>query len=1223
MRDGQEAALGQTITVILWTDDGNGNLQTQIDQVTTNSSYHFMDLNVAQSYQIQFVLPSGYLFTTQNVGSDDAIDSDVIATGYTGSIAVDGSANIDLGHIDAGLYVGGSGSNGCDVAYANWEYVGFGGTHAPVAGDSTGVRLADDEYTWIKQTVVFDAAVSGIALEGSAATNETASTNNGYNIRLSAPTGSDVTYQRADIGEGAFNLALNGDQMPTSQVEIIIFKDPNIEVDLTQLTFVGAECGSSSSTGGGDDEPSAENTMIEVANSSGVYNYPVGIFGNGFGNQIGAVTILGESAEILTWTDSFIRVRILNQTDGVGSLEVTTSDDEVDNWPFEVYSVDSAFTNSAGTFKNLFTGRVAILENLSSNVACFHVDDNATILASQFLTNYDCTAGYADFDLTNGAATISVDTDETFDANSDYYFQFFADGGWYEYQEFPDSPFAKTYEIQLSEDGNEPWVTVHSEGDNQRGSRLHKVTIPDDGNEYEWVRMRVTAATAGTTFRMLEVRFFEQTGSGDQTDTFALFGDSLTAAAFDNPDTKYGFAGNVKAGRNADNDIIFNVFGLVGASAYVNLVEDANSANDLYDALALDNNQAEMTYWGIGLGSNDAGFSADYGSRLEPAIIDLLALGRVPIIARMPDTAEALYRDGEFWGDIESKREILIAIDQLAAKYKLIPGPDLYTEFRLNIETAAASYYDNGTYQPDGVHHTTEGSRKLVELWSDTIVNIPSLNSPPPPPSNEPVIEVANISGVSGYEIGIFGSGFGHMTQTVTILDAPATILEWTNSFVRVVVPSGVNGLGDLRLTNATGAETTSEFNVYTIDSRWLDQPDTSYLNVSHGKPTTLGNVNSAASICYDVDDNSQLDASTYLTAYTCKDGIAAKFDADAAQGEVATITVDFEAPLLDGEYLFQFFSVASWSAGDGCSDQTGFPVAYTIRVSADNATWSAPLVTETANARGHRSHNLSLSGDIQYIQLAVTDTIGDCRGNDGINDFQMKEVRVYQVVGGNSPTEAIAMYGDSLAVGAFNSHVGATNLNARLDSFPSDIPFAPYGFIGRKAEGLMYDGFGRPDLLADVVAGDAIASNALYWGIALGTNDMNIGDEKAAGFSDPNSQFNQYDVHLRAAIEQLRDADRVPILARFPDTDENAEYGGFGFLAAKKILLNEIDRLNAEYRLIPGPDLYTEFRLNIERENDSWLSDFDGTHLVGEGHSAWIQLWADALSKGFTYRTP
>lgn len=1165
------------------------------------------------------------------------------------------------------------------------------------------MRLADTTaFTWIKQTVTFNSAVSGVALEGVASTNETDVVSNGYNIRLVAPSGTDAIYQKAGVGEGAFSLPLNGDQMPTDQVEIIIFKDPNIEVDLTQLSLTGGSCngtsggndpvaqfavvsnndltveldgsgstddgavvaydwdfGDGSSANGAivnhtysqadtynvqltvtDDEgnthqtaqlitvsgASSGNVVIEIANSSGVEDYPVGIFGSGFGSQAGSVTILGESAEILSWTDSFIRAKILNQGEGVGSLQVTTANNEVASWPFEVYIVDSDFHEIEAEFENLFDGKTAVVENLSSNVACFRVGDNASIPASQFLTDYDCSTGYADFDLSNGAATISVDTGQTLDDENTYYFQFFADGSWYKYSEFPDSPFAKTYEIQVAEDGNGPWVTVHSESNNERGSRLHQVAIPDDGNDYRWVRMNVTASTNNDTFRMLEVRFFGQLDDDDKTDSFALFGDSLTAAAFDNPDATYGFEGMLKSKRGTTNDVVFNVFGLVGASAFVNLVEDANSANDIYDALAFDTNDEEMRYWGIALGTNDASLSADYGSRLEPVIIDLLDAERVPIIARLPDTAEALYRPGEFWGDIDSKREILLAIDQLAAEYKLPPGPDLYTAFRLNIETGASSYFDNGVFTPDGVHHTTDGQRKLVELWSDALATFSSSGSGGsttnnPPPTSGPVIEIANISGVSGYEIGIFGSDFGATQGTVTILNGSASVLEWTDTFVRAVVPSGVDGLGDLRLTRADSADTTSEFHVYTIDSRWLDQPASSYVNVSHGKPTTLTNVDVVASQCYDVDNGSLLDASDYLTDYSCGYGIAAKFKADAAQGQSAEITIDFEQPLADGDYLFQFFSVASWSAGDGCSDQTGFPVAYEVQVSADGATWSS-LVTEQANARGNRSHNLSLSGGIQYVQLEVTDAIGDCFAGDGINDFQMKEVRLYQVVGGNNPTDAIAMYGDSITVAAFNAHVGATNLNSRIDNAPSDIPFAPYGFVGRKAQGLNYDGFGNPDTLADVFAGDAIANSAMYWGIALGTNDMNIGDENSTGFTDPNSQFNQFDVHLRTAIEYLRDADRVPIIARLPDTDESAQYS-MGFLAAKKILLNEIDRLNAEFGLIPGPDLYTEFRLNVERDNDSWLSDFDGTHLAGDGDNAWIQLWADALSKGFSYRSP
>src|SRR5258707_960703 len=71
---------------------------------TTDASglYHFTGLTPGQ-YQVQFVAPAGYLVTTQNVGGDDAVDSD--ASAATGKSQVVTLASGQTNNtIDAGLY---------------------------------------------------------------------------------------------------------------------------------------------------------------------------------------------------------------------------------------------------------------------------------------------------------------------------------------------------------------------------------------------------------------------------------------------------------------------------------------------------------------------------------------------------------------------------------------------------------------------------------------------------------------------------------------------------------------------------------------------------------------------------------------------------------------------------------------------------------------------------------------------------------------------------------------------------------------------------------------------------------------------------------------------------------------------------------------------------------------------------------------------------------------
>lgn len=1313
VRDGSEGDLSDTVTVTLWTDDGSGGIVSQVAQITTSGSYSFPDLDATQAYQVQFGLPNGYAFSPINQTSDD-LDSDAdVFNGYTGSIAVDGSGNFDLAHVDAGMYVPDT-TGTASISGQVWEDTdedGFVDGGEPLATSSKYSVLlfedvdcdgwaTDNPYVTAVGTNPVDATYSFANLNQSCYTLQ---------VFYEGNSGFEMQYETAPqpliSGENEINLDLPAVIVPTGSVSGQVWEDTNqngirdgqegnISSPITVTLWVGnpldyvtqqTTSGAYSFTGldeaqdysvsfhiegltsyqftskdqGGDDtvdsdvyvvngytdpfkpdgssgiDPahvdagvttgggSSGNATIEIANSSGVAGYSIGIFGSGFGSVTGTVTILNTTAQVDEWTDTFIRATVPDVADDTDFIKVTTTSNDVASWDFEVYSIDEAFLGEIKpTFQNLFTGKTTNLSSQPVSSGCFHVETGASVPATEFLTNFNCggEAAWADFDVQSDAVQISVDVGKVLPEGSEYYFQFYSGSDWY----MNSISAAKAYEIQVAEELSGPWISVHSEANNLRNNRLLPITIPTDPNsdkQYRWVRMEVTDTTdddptGGLTFRILAIRLYEAVDSGEKPDTIAIFGDSITANNFKYADTQRGFVGNLKAYRGTANDPVFSVFGLSGASAAGNLADNPNEDKDIYDAFGLDNNREEIRYWGIGLGTNDLGFSTQFYQNVNPVIEDLITTGEVPILARMPDI-----NNGN--GSLQEIREILIQTDQLAADHQLIPGPDFYTEFRLNIENEGGSYFG------DPIHHSPDGALRMLELWAQAFADIPDSSSPPT--GNDPTIEIANISGVSSYEVGIFGSNFGQVTNTVTILDTPAEIVEWTDTFVRVIVPDvPQEGLGELKLTHADGAFVTSEFTVYSIAQEWLDTPQTTYTNISYGKPLTLTGVNVAESECPAIGGGT-LDANEYLTAYECDYGIAAKFKADSSQSLTATITIDFEQPLAAGEYMFQWFSLATWSAGDRCGDTTGYPTDYTIQVSSDGSVWSLPLVDEQGNLRGNRSHELDIPVGTQWLRMQVTNGIDDCYPRypdgtvgDGDKDFQLKEIRLYQVnSGNNSSTDSIAIYGDSITAGAFNTHVGATNLNALVDGFPSNIPFGPYGFVGRKAEGMFYDGFDKPDLLEDVFTGDDIANSAAYWGIALGTNDQNLQDENDQGFSDPNSQFNQYDVHIRAAIEYLRGEGRVPILARFPDTDASSTTGGFGFLAAKKVLLNEIDRLNAEYGLIPGPDLYTEFRLNIERENDSWLSDFDGTHLDGEGHRVWVQMWADALSKGFTYRNP
>jgi LPXTG-site transpeptidase (sortase) family protein len=75
-----------------------------IDTTTTNATgfYQFTGL-IPGTYSVQFVAPSGFSFSPQNAGSDDALDSDAdTTTGITGSYTLTSGQYNDT--VDAGLY---------------------------------------------------------------------------------------------------------------------------------------------------------------------------------------------------------------------------------------------------------------------------------------------------------------------------------------------------------------------------------------------------------------------------------------------------------------------------------------------------------------------------------------------------------------------------------------------------------------------------------------------------------------------------------------------------------------------------------------------------------------------------------------------------------------------------------------------------------------------------------------------------------------------------------------------------------------------------------------------------------------------------------------------------------------------------------------------------------------------------------------------------------------
>ncbi|MFK7800372.1 MAG: PA14 domain-containing protein [Anaerolineae bacterium] len=525
--------------------------------------------------------------------------------------------------------------------------------------------------------------------------------------------------------------------------------------DHSTVTLTSIEDGDGGNSGGGN-TPTPQPTInpngpsIEIGNMSGVAGYTVAVFGERFGSTQGNVTVLGQAATISVWEDGYVELIVPQVTDGSGNLTLTTSNGDSVQHPFTIYTINSQFQEEPDSFINIAKGKQSHLYGLESEV-CFSQPNNNALPADNFLTNYTC--GYQG--VTNvGDATFSADSslgkssilafDLQTNLTGDLWFQFFTNSIWYPNTGLVNS-LPEDYKIQVSADSTNgqdgSWVTVESIKDNNRATRLHRVTVPNGG--YSWLRMMVTngswnkSSESGNDFQIREVRVYQPVGSANQPDSFTLYGDSLTANAFDAINAS-GWAEAAKALRASNSDIIFSALGLSGQNS-VGLT-DSSDDSDIFDAFNLDQMQTNSRFWGISVGTNDSNDKAaglqlpnsnvsQYDERLDSLIQTMISNGQIPIIARIPDTVES--RGG--YGDLAAKKKLLGDIDTIAAAYGLIPGPDLYTSFRRNIDTAGASWIGS-----DGTHHTALGEAELITLWAEAFVTGVEAGSNPIPPTATP-----------------------------------------------------------------------------------------------------------------------------------------------------------------------------------------------------------------------------------------------------------------------------------------------------------------------------------------------------------------------------------------------------------------------------------------------------------------------------------------------------
>lgn len=465
------------------------------------------------------------------------------------------------------------------------------------------------------------------------------------------------------------------------------------------------------------------NLCLSIVNQSGLTEQEISLSGSHFGTVQGSstLTILNQPAPIIDWRDTFIKARVPSGVTGTGILQLSSPECTTSR-PFTVYSIDPTYLNPPASLFNLALGKGVYYYNFTSRWGGMENCPNTTGTCT-LLTRNDRPfgGGVVEFDA-NGILALNLQSS----LSNPVWFTFFNDTNWY-----PDSAgHPINYLIEGStnstngQDGQ--WTTLLSITNNTRNSRTHQVN--PQGNS--WLRFR--SITASGPFRIREIRVHtrQNPGSPSAPYSLAIFGDSNTAKDLTILTDTYFLPSVLSRLENNSNILMPYIIGMSGQNASAVMVDAPVPATSLATAL---NENPDIAYWAIALGTNDSNsnngpwsHTQQYQSRVQQAIDQIKAHGKVPILARIPDTTATGY------GDEDSKRVILTAIDQLNATNRLIPGPDFFTPFRYNIE------FENATLMSDGNHHTDAGGQLVNLMWAQSIAQIGSypMHTPTPSPSS-------------------------------------------------------------------------------------------------------------------------------------------------------------------------------------------------------------------------------------------------------------------------------------------------------------------------------------------------------------------------------------------------------------------------------------------------------------------------------------------------------
>ncbi len=245
------------------------------------------------------------------------------------------------------------------------------------------------------------------------------------------------------------------------------------------------------------------------------------------------------------------------------------------------------------------------------------------------------------------------------------------------------------YRIETSADStdgaNGIWRTALSVAANPARTRAHAVDFAGQ----RWIRLVVTGLSPdvfpyGLFLDEVDVHDLSRGGN----DVWVFFGDSITSAVFDRaPSRQPDFAEAIARRHPGYRPAV--------VSAGYGSLHHADAVRRIDDVLAL-NPDARVV--ALAFGSNDwdpVAFRRD----LLAVVGKVRAAGRIPIVARIPFRADA--RE-----DFAARLDAVV--DEVTARERLVPGPDLYGWFRAHPERLT-----------DGLHPDDAGAIEVIRRWAE------------------------------------------------------------------------------------------------------------------------------------------------------------------------------------------------------------------------------------------------------------------------------------------------------------------------------------------------------------------------------------------------------------------------------------------------------------------------------------------------------------------------